>query len=239
MIFEWYSGSDKSGEIPMQVAGFEARRTVPPPDETVTFYRGILGLETDPNWRAAWLTRLAIAQISGDNEAAALAAFEEALRLFDPLAGSFKDVGREYCDAMYGLTRYHPCSQDGDSEPIARWGFALLCNYQRGDLLSWQLTSGLSSLALALITIGRHSNSALLLEMGLAAATAAHHRDPDEPIELENIVVANAFLGNVSQCERALAAYLTVATDESDRKRVCAIVRDRMPRASIPSNVVC
>lgn len=238
MIFEWYSGSDTSGEIPSRVARFEAKRMVPPPDEEVAFYSDLLQIETDPNWQAAWLTRLAIAQISGDNETAAAAAFEKALGLFDPLAGNFKDVGREYCDALYGLTRYHPCSQEDNWEPIVRWGFALLCNYQNGDLLSWQLTSGLRSLALALIVVGRKMDNRLLNEMAVSAAIAAHHRDPDEPIDLEDIAVASAFLGNVRQCEEALAAYLTVATDESDRRRVCAVVRQYLPGASIPSGAV-
>ncbi|OYV98837.1 MAG: hypothetical protein B7X11_05805, partial [Acidobacteria bacterium 37-65-4] len=100
MIFEWYSGSDRSGEIPRAIADLDRQFDHLSIEERLERLQGLLGLEEDPNWRGYLRFRIALDMEAADRSEGARAALSDAIREFDPLAGNIRDVMPQYTGSV-------------------------------------------------------------------------------------------------------------------------------------------
>lgn len=108
MLFEWYSGSDSSKEVPraidrysdkleeLSIEGFS-------PEERYAELSAILEKEQERNWQAYLLFYIGGIYLSIGDKAKARPFLERALSRFDILASSFRDVSWEHANCLYQL----------------------------------------------------------------------------------------------------------------------------------------
>ena len=119
MIFEWYSGSDESGEIPRALALMDREFGGLTAEERLRRLRSLLTRERDPNWRGYLRFRIALELKELKNTKDAQATLREAIREFDPMAGNIRDVMPQYTGALHSLIVDHLWA-DND----AAWDFS-------------------------------------------------------------------------------------------------------------------
>jgi len=108
MLFEWYSGSDSSKEVPMAIGRYSDKLEELWPDgfspeDRHAALSAILEKEQEPNWQAYLLFYIGDIYLSIDDKVRARPFLEQALSRFDIFASSFQDVRCEYANCLYQL----------------------------------------------------------------------------------------------------------------------------------------
>jgi len=218
MIFERYSGSDSTGDVPRSYARFLHRIEGLGLEERVSFFDGLLAAEKDRNWRGYWTYSRAVQYLELNQTDDLIRGLRDALSEFDLLAANFRDVENEYVRTLWLLIREEYLESE-DTETLFEYALRLMPHIEaacpdRED--RWDLYSYVGD---ALLMIAKKNGGAILYRASIDYHAAAHHAAPDEPGALESLVAAYYGAGDVA---RARAVYemfkeLDVPYEHSER----------------------
>jgi tetratricopeptide (TPR) repeat protein len=204
VIFEWYSGSDRAGDVPRQLANLREASDLLSAEEKLAILTRALEREKDPNWRAYILTECGLVRrLSGDHDGA-VEAFEMARLSFDVVAGNFDDVKSMYGAALYYLLEEKYFDLD-DIEAAVLLSFQLLVVLDQVDLAGYTKPLFFAFISSMLNRLGEKLGKPDLFAMAVSAAARAHHEDPDDFDLLESLF--NGYFNQRDRrgCERVLA----------------------------------
>ena len=207
MIFQWYSGSDKSGRIPRRLNEllYHLRDTLPH-KVLVRELELLAEEEKDPNMRAKIL--IAIGRLfghAGDFETR-LRYCERAAALFDFLAGNFLDVVQEYVEANNVLAGREA---DASGKPTTLFDdvpyvFATIVWGDNGRQEEDDRMLALGLLANFFRECADVFGHPVFAQLSLIAASRRHHGDPEHPLGLLQLAHALGRLGDKEGTRRVL-----------------------------------
>lgn len=226
MIYEWYTGSDHSGEIPRALADLDRRFVELPVGERLKRLQDLLDRETDANWRGYLRFRIALDLKAAEQMEEARAALSAAITEFDPLAANIKDVMPQYTGAYHWLILDH-LWLDSDAETIADYAAVVVANLEESLLGPPGISLTFRYLAGALNRIGHDHHLPLLYRLALNFSIRAHHAEPDEPIHLEQLVYGYFNVRDPQHCQLAYDMFKKVGPPEEIQQRVTEFLRTR------------
>ncbi len=226
MIFEWYSGSDRTGEIPREIAQLDRQLDDLSIDERLRRFKRLLPLEEDPNWRGYLRFRIAVDLKAAERTEDARAALSDAIREFEPLAGTIRDVMPQYVGALQWMILDH-LNLDTDAEAIADYASIVAANMSEGSLPTPGQSLTLSYLAGALNRMGHQRRLSLFYKLALNFAIRAHHVEPDDPFFLEELVYSYFNVRDVEHCRLAYEMFNKVGPPQEQKTRVDDFMRNR------------
>lgn len=202
MIFEWYTGSDKTKKRAKTFFRlyYQSRER----STTQALARQIEKLakrERDCNMRAKFLAAGRRLQPNESDERSTTVSREEILKEFDLYAANFPHVVREYLDTC--LRAVASCSHGErvqwlSSAPLA---FAQVL-WSDSGLDGDTADDAVCMIAEMLLALAEDFNSPILLEMAVMAALRAHHGDPEDPAPLRVLAWAYNKRGDVGSATR-------------------------------------
>lgn len=226
MIYEWYSGSDRSGQVPEAIAEIDRVFEELGVEERLKRLAGILDRERDPNWRGCLRFRTAMnLKLAGRHDEAG-AEFFRAIEEFDPLGGNIRDVMPQYTESLLRLIVDH-LQLDTDAEVIAEYGSIIAANMNEsmldslGTSLTWSYLSG------ALNRIGHERKLPICYRLALNFAIRAHHEEPDDPIFLEQLIYCYFNVRDREHCRLAYQMFGKVGPPKDLKSRVDEFMRAR------------
>jgi hypothetical protein len=226
MIYEWYSGSDRSGEVPRALADLDRRFHELSIGERLDRLRTLLEREEDANWRGYLRFRIALDLKVAERTEEAREALSDAVKEFDALAGNIRDVMPQYTGSLHRMILDH-LSLDTDAETIAEYGSILAANMSESLLDSFGVSLSYGYLARALIRIGHQHKLSLCYRLALTFAIRAHHAEPDDPIFLETLLYCYFNVRDAERCRLAYDMFKKVGPPEELRHRVGEFMRTR------------
>lgn len=198
MIYEWYTGSDRTKGIAREFEKvFFRLRNKLPVEEIIRRIKELAQREQDANMRAKFLTAAARLHLQHPEKVEQGLSMGEVVKLYDPLAANFPWVVTDYLEAC--LWASMEAGQTGDEQArLAATPYVLaLALWQQGRLDQTTAIWAIRMVAESLLELGRKFGSRTLLEMAVVAAVRAHHWDPDEPATLEVLAEAHGLLGDI------------------------------------------
>lgn len=226
MIYEWYTGSDKTGEVPRATAELDRDFDQIPIEERLERLGALLKRERDPNWRGYFRFRIALDLKAAERTDEARAALFDAVRDFDPLAGNIRDVMPQYTGALHWLIMDH-LWLDSDKEMIAEYATIVVANLSESMLPAAGISLTLNYLASALNRIGYEQGLPLCFRLALGLAVRAHHAEPEDPGNLEVLIYCYFNVGDAAHCRVAYEMFTKVGPPEEARSRVDEFMRTR------------
>jgi tetratricopeptide (TPR) repeat protein len=226
MIYEWYSGSDRSEEIPRALADLDRQFDDLPIEERLKRLEALLKRERDPNWRGYLRFRIAIDLKAAGRAEEARAALSAAITEFDPLAGNIRDVMPQYTGAFHRMILDH-LQLDSDAETVAEYGSILAANMSESLLDSFGVALSLGYLARALNRIGHEHQLPVLYRLALNCAIRAHHAEPDNPIFLETLLYCYFNVRDAGRCRLTYDIFKKVSPPEELEHRVDEFMQRR------------
>jgi hypothetical protein len=226
VIYEWYSGSDRSEEIPRALADLDRRFDQLSVDERLERLRDLLPRESDPNWRGYLRFRIALDLKAAERTEEARAALLEAIADFDPLAGNIREVMPQYTGCAHRMILDH-LQLDTDAEAIAAYGAILAANMSESLLDSFAVALSYGYLARAFNRVGHEHDLPLCYRLALIFAERAHHAEPDDPIFLETLIYCYFNVRDAQHCQQVYGMFRRVEPPEELRQRVGEFMRTR------------
>lgn len=226
MIYEWYTGSDRSEEIPRATAELDRQFDLVPINERLERLQRLLEHEKDPNWRGYFRFRIALDLKAADRTEEARAALSDAVREFEPLAANIRDVMPQYTGALHWLILDH-LRLDRDAEMIADYACTLAANMSESMLGSMGVALSYGYLARALNCVGHDRQLPLCYRLALSFAIRAHHAEPDDPLFLEQLVYCYFNVRDATHCRLAYEMFTKVGPPEDLKARVDEFMRTR------------
>jgi hypothetical protein len=226
MIYEWYSGSDRSEEIPRALAELDRRFHDLPIEERLKRLETLLERERDANWRGYLRFRIALDLKATQRTEAARAALLAAIADFDPLAGNIRDVMPQYTGALHRMILDH-LQLDSDAEAVAEYGSVLAANMSESLLDSFGVSMSYCYLARALNRIGHKHHLSLCYRLALVFAVRAHHAEPDDADFLETLLYCYFNVRDAEHCRLTYDMFTKVGPPEELRQRVDEFMRTR------------
>lgn len=205
MIFEWYTGWQKSKKKAKKFYELYFRSREKLPVETlIRQIEALAQRERDRNMRAKFLVAARRLRLKRADEASNSPPAEELLKEFDPYGANFPWVIPEYLDACFSAV-----AEKGGGHGQEAW--ASKAPYAFAEVL-WSNTGvdedtyndAVTMLASALLHLGEKFDSPVLFQMAVVAATRAHHGDPEEPAPLRVLARAYKRLGDIVSETRVL-----------------------------------
>ena len=227
MIFEWYSGSDKSRWVAGRLYEYSLRKDAMKVEDCVAFLRSTLQRETDRNWRGLILYIVGDVLFLSGEESDAIRPFSEAEGEFDPFAANFRDVGEEYCRTLYRLAAHHYLDVDSE-ERIIDWGTRIIQNLKGPWLDDFEKFMLFNYVGGAFNSLGIRDKAPWCHRVALNYYYSAHHIDPNEPSCLEWIIYCHSNLGELDKCRELYEIFLVVANTYEFRSRVEDFMRTRV-----------
>lgn len=226
MIYEWYSGSDRSGKVPSGLARLDQSFDEAPAQGRLERLQALLSREKDPNWRGYLLVRLAGELKAAGQTDDARRRLAEAIEEFEPLAGNIRDVMPHYAEALQRMIFDH-LRIEQDAEAIAQYAMILAANMGESRLASRDMALSYCSLARVLHHIGREHELPICYRLALNFALRAHHAEPDDPVVLEAVVHAYFNVGDREHCRLAYEMFGKAGPAEELKDRVDKFMRLR------------
>ena len=223
MVFEWYSGSDTTLEVPRRLMELDRRHDELSADERLAELESLSGLEGDPNWRAHIRARIGFEHYLADETEQSRIAFTQALSQFDLAAGNFHDVVADYGHVLYKLLQ-QSLGTDQD-ELVIRYGTSILIWFEDLDLGTSALEIVLQALAVSFSRLADRDEQPLLRDLGLACAIRAHHIASDDPGILKCLTYAYYSLGDLPNSRRAFEMFEQVAPSGPGRADRCLVAQ--------------
>lgn len=187
MIYEWYSGSDKSMRVAEQLNKVNDPGSELSDDEQIAVLRELLRIEQDRNWRGCLHALMGFRHQEGKREEDAVAAYTEALKEFDPLAGNLRDVIQHYCEALYGMINLRYI-KTGEFEKIAEYSSIIMAHMDEVIFLGHPKSMVYAYQSQAFNILGNKTSVPCFHSLALASALRAHHLAPDDPLFLEGLM---------------------------------------------------
>lgn len=229
MIFEWYTGSDATGEVRRALSDLASRGKAIRPRQQFDALQRVLAIEQETNWRGYILWRLASAYNADRQHDKAVPAFLDAERAFDPLLSTIRDVMDAYCDTLYSLILGYYGERE-DFAAVARVGMSFVVNAEKAEATSFEKASVLSHLGYAFERLaGQQSNSAFQA-LALGCYLRWHHLEPDEPRCLEHLMYTYFDIGDPGRSRAVATMCLGLHPGDEARRRVEEFVRTKLPQ---------
>ena len=227
MIYEWYSGSDVSLAVPRQITELYDRWEEVPHRKRVSVLDELLQRERDSNWRGYLMYLVGRAWSEQGDDDIAVGWFEKAKDAFDPLYGSFRDVGDEYCRTMLSLIE-SSYESEGSDEVLVDLGFRALQALRYADFHESEEIILFRYLGGLLNRLGHVANRTWCYAGALTFYLSAHHLDPDEPGCLESLMYTYFNVDQLDKAKEAYELFLRVADTYTYRERVVTFFRERI-----------
>lgn len=208
MIFDWYSGSDLSAQVPK---GIRELSLVPEEGQKkpcIDEFQKLLDLERDRNWRGYLLYYLAHQHHLAGDEERAKDTLHRALDEFDLFARNFRDVEVQYANTLYHLAKAVYWETD-DTDSVVEYALRIL-PYQdclRNSREGKELFEILDMVGEALFSKATENEDKSLYRIALDFFLRAHQIDPDNPNTLARIAYSHYGAGNDDEAKTAFAAY--------------------------------
>lgn len=206
MIFEWYTGSQKSSKKAKQFYKLFFRLREQLPLETlIRRIERLAKRERDRNVRAKFLAAARSLRLRLGDRASHSYPAEKLLKEFDPYAANFPWVIGEYLDTC--LSAVAESAKDHEREEVGLSNAPhALAQVLWSDVGLDEDTSNdaVGMLASALLHLGEEFDSPVLLRMAVVAAIRAHHGDPEDPAALWVLARAYKRLGDTVSEARVL-----------------------------------
>lgn len=224
MIYEWYSGSDKTLQVAKRLEKLNATFDDLSSEERLVAYQGLLDQEHDPNWRASilhtigWIHRLA------ERWDTAFDAFKKACETYDPLAANFSDVEDDYCRSHY-FVAVETCPE---AEPTAclRYAFKVLPFLNKGHLDEFETALILGNIGSTLNELGHQPANSWAYSVALTFHAVGHHIDPEDPGNLESLLYTYLNIDDRRAAQRVLDMFAEVGGEYEHRDRVLEFARE-------------
>ncbi len=226
MIYEWYSGSDKTGAVPGALAELDRQFDQLPIEERLRRLQGVLEREADPNWRGYLRFRIALDLKAAGRTEDARAALQESIAEFEPLAGNIRDVMPQYTGALHRMVLDH-LEIDRDNETVFEYAGTVAANMSDSLLDSFGMSLSYGYLARALSRIGHDHKLVPCYRLALAFAIRAHHGEPDDPIFLETLLYCYFNVRDADHCRLAYDMFRKADPPAEVRKRVDEFMQTR------------
>lgn len=226
MMYEWYSGSDRSGGVPAALADLDRHFFEVPLEERVQHLEDLLGREEDPNWRGYLRFRIALDLKAAGRVDDARLALLDAIKAFEPLAGNLRDVMPQYAGALHWLILDH-LWLDRDTEMIADYASIVVANLSESMLIAPGVALTCGYLAGALNRLGHQRQLPVMYRLALSLALRAHHAEPDSPLHLEELIYCYFSVRDAAHCRLAYEMFTEVGPPEDARTRVNEFMRSR------------
>jgi hypothetical protein len=228
MPFEWYSGSDRSLEVPRTLMRLEHELVDLANAERVQLLKAVLVHEVEPNWRAFLRSRIARELLESGKEDDAHALLVETAMEFDPLAASFLSVVEEFVWLQYTLIKdFHVKAQDWHAIAVA--GMAVLAVLELGDLVRFEEAMIMGYTSKALRILAEESGETIPYSVALPLALRAHHMFPEDEGYLEQLVYLYYHLGRADQCKRVFDSLQELGLSSGVQERTAEFMRKILP----------
>lgn len=225
MIYQWYTGSDSSREIPRRLTRLERDGSATSSDDRLATLRDLLRIEKDPNWRGYLLSRIGSELVAADHRKEGFAALLEAESEFDPLLPTMCDLVAERCDVLFGLIVGYYFENDdfGKTATLATTIIADLADSRLTgpDRAAVHFYQGFAFEMLA----KRHSLDCLN-SVALASYLKWHRLNSEEPACLEHLAYSYLQAGDMERSGIAAKMCLEVEPPAEIRDRVERFLRD-------------
>lgn len=219
MIFEWYSGSDKTLEIPKRLRAFEETKETLSLAERVHALRQMLTHEQDGNWKGVIAYMMGEECLHEGQEGEARHWFSEAIRSFVPRAANFRDVAEEYCRTAYRLAEL-AYSNNGPAEEVLELSTRAILGLGEPWLYKFEKYLLLRMLGGAVNDLGKKTGCEWAYSVASNFYWAAHHIDPEEPGLLEALLYCHFNLRQYDDCHQIFRMFAQVADRYEHRARV-------------------
>jgi hypothetical protein len=216
VIFEWYRGSDSSGEIPKRYAFLrQDPYKLFSPEKRVEALLELCRLEQDANYKALFLYELAMALGKLDRDEEMSAKLWEAFETFDLLGASFPHVAEAYAQvawllAMEWLERGEPMEELERYVPAM---FAALVWWDRASIKRWDLMGCWYGLGRFFLVSAQKHADRTFGELALLCALRLHREATEDPKALLFLFECYLFLEDRRRCEKVLAMLREVDTE--------------------------
>ncbi len=226
MIFERYSGSDKSGDIPKRYARFLYAMEGLSREQRLSFYDELLNEEKDSNWRGFWKYGRAVQHLLDPEQKADLVAgLEEALVEFDLLAANFPHVENEYARALFVLIGEHYIESE-DTKTLFEYALRLLPHVEGMRPDAEERCDVYSLIGDALLAMARKQESRLLYRAAVDFHVTAHHAQPEEPGPLASLVYAYCGAGDYDRAQVVYGMFKDLGVPFEDEEQLHAFWRE-------------
>jgi tetratricopeptide (TPR) repeat protein len=225
MIYQWYSGSDSSKEVPRRLTKLDRGAAAASLDDTLATLRDLLRIEKDPNWRGYLLSRMGSELLSAHRREEGIAMLLEAETQFDPLLPTICDLVAEYCDALFSLIVGHYSEKD-DFAKVAALATAIVADLPDSKLSSPDRAAIYFYQGFAFEMLAKHHSLGCLNSVALASYLKWHRLNPEEPACLEHLTYSYFKVGDMERAGIAARMCLEVEPGGEIRERVEKFLRD-------------
>jgi tetratricopeptide (TPR) repeat protein len=225
MIYQWYSGSDTSKEVPRRLTKLNQGAAATSLDDTLATLRDLLRIETDPNWRGYLLSRIGSELLGADRREEGIATLLEAETQFDPLLPTICDLVAEYCDALFSLiVGYY--SENDDFAKVAALATAIVADLPNSKLSGPDRAAIHFYQGFAFEMLAKRHSLDCLNSVALASYLKWHRLNPEEPACLEHLAYSYFKVGDMERSGIAARMCLEVEPGGEIRERVEKFLRD-------------
>jgi len=219
MLYEWYSGSDTTEDVPRRISSILDQEDGEPSVASVPALLDILEIERDPNWRAYIRTMVAIRFNRAQEVEKSIRWFLEAREEFDPIARNFMDVVQSYCRCLYYLATDYYVDCDDPGEMLALT-LTILAYWEETDFDQFERLLVLQSIKTALDQLGHQGGNTFFYRAALGIIQAAHHLEPDDVGILESLLYSYYNVDDIPHAKEVLRWYLERARRDEFYERV-------------------
>ncbi len=225
MIFQWYTGGDKTNEVARKISSFHSRQDLPQA-QRLELLQEALAKETDPNWRGYLLTWIGYTYNLIERDNLATNSYLMAVGEYNPFERNFRDVAGEYCRAHLALT-YQVYADPKESISRAVSSCSALAFMDMTDLTNDEQREVFAWLSRAFSTLGYQTGQTLFHHLALPLALRAHRLDSDDPEILQQLVYCYFNLKNPVACRRVFEAFMDVCGPGQAREELVAFMSER------------
>ena len=203
MPYDWYSGSDETGEVPAGLDSYLQNSDDWSRDHRLTVLFGLLEIERDPNWRGHLNYLVGAEHLHANDPQTAMPCFDAAERSFDPLSPNFVGVASSFCRNRYCLIREKLMDEEKD-ELVLKYGLSVLCWREPDTLTAYEERLLLNALGFALASLADVKHTLDLDQLAFEVRRRAIYVGDDLEDGLVNLFLSALALRDRSQCERIL-----------------------------------
>jgi tetratricopeptide (TPR) repeat protein len=208
VIFEWYRGSDVTGEIPKRYTFLQrGPGKLFTPEQRVKAFDELVRQERDPNYKALFLYELAIALEEAEREEEVSEKLWQAFRTFDLIGASFPHVADNYAQVSWLLAEEW-VKKGEPTEELERYAPAMLGAlvwWDRSYLAAWDLASCWYGLGRFFLLYAERYEDRTFAEFALLCGLRLHREFTEHPKWLFFLSECYSYLGDRDRCEKVLA----------------------------------
>jgi len=208
MIYEWYRGSDLTGEIPKRYNFLQrGAGKLFTPEQRVKAIEELVRQEREPNYKALFLYELAIALEKAERQEEVSETLWQAFSTFDLIGASFPQVADTYAQVSWLLAEEW-IKKGEPMEELERYAPAMLGAlvwWDRSYLTAWDLPSCWYGLGRFFLLHAERYQDRTFGECALLCGLRLHREFTEHPKWLLFLCECYWFLGDKGHYEKVLA----------------------------------